>query len=156
MFWENRISYFIMFFPKTLRVEGSRLGFFYIGTSGRMSRAPGGVPKKLFRKLGGFLTISGGGRSGLCIGFYSWFCTSPFHVSYKNVVSSHYLQGNRLLGFFASSSEFLAEDHSDWKNTVLSERRVLHFHLSNIADQRFTHYLHWSAGLLFSKIFVIF
>ena len=61
----------VCFFPKTLRVEGSRLGFFYIGTSGRMSRAPGGVPKKGVSKMGRFLKISGGGRSGLCIGFYS-------------------------------------------------------------------------------------
>ena len=77
-------------------------------------------------------------------------------MSSKKIVLSHYLQGGRALGFFASSNELLAEDHSDGKNTVLSERRVLHFLRSYIANQRLTHYLHWPVGLFFSRIFVEF
>ena len=71
----------------------------------------------------------------------------------KNDISSHYLQGSPPLGFFVSSNEFLAEDHSDWKNTVLSEGRFLHFLLSFLAILRLTHYLHWIVGLFFSTIF---
>ena len=137
-----------LFFPRKpsgLRV--SRLGFLFLGTLGRLSRPGGWVLKKLSRKWGGFLAISFGGRSRLCIGFFSRFCTSPCNVSSKNVISSYYLQGYRLLAFFVSSSEFLAEDHSDWKNTVLSERPVLHFLLSFIAILRLPHYLHWGRGL---------
>ena len=86
--------------------------------------------------------------------------TTKFNLFYKSfvhriftclihIMSSHYLQGSAALGFFVSSNDFRPEGHSDWKNTVLYERRVLHFYHSWVADLRFTNYLHWSVGLPF-------